>query len=403
MRTSAKWASVGSAAIFSACFTTPASYAAIVLPSSADAEIREDDPENPRGAGAPASSGGQTELSIRDSGGQNRASIVRFDLTGLTAADVGGAVDLRFAVRANTFLNNDDGGVRIYGVSPTALNVGTWDEQTVTYRDAGGARPVVAGEHPTNQPAPGTPAAGDPTPPQFVTPAVTWGANPAAPTNAPGLIFENPPYVQAIEDANAAAYTGNQNVRAAYLADLNDDGVVQGTYAYTTYQNQPGYASEADPSYPLTTKLDADAAQTTLLGFLNWDAAAAATRPQGTFLSFAQSADLSNDNAANNAALIAFLTSVLDSGATSVTFLLDSKLSTDPAPFTGSNIQFATRDFIPTLGPGAGVQGAYAPQLILNVPEPTGAVAALGLLAASAGLRSRRSRRATNDPMERRR
>src|SRR5688500_2628443 len=147
-----KSATAAFVATLSIAFLPSLSQAALVLPAAADAEIREDAPETPRGVGAPATTGGQTELAVRSGGGQNRWSIVRFDLTGLTAADVGAAADLRLSVRGTGWLNNQAGGVRVFGLNPTAP-LQLWNEQAVIYRDAGDAIPVSpTGGHPGSQP-----------------------------------------------------------------------------------------------------------------------------------------------------------------------------------------------------------------------------------------------------------
>jgi hypothetical protein len=85
-----------------------------------------------------------------------------------------------------------------------------------------------------------------------------------------------------------------------------------------------------------------------------------------------------SQNGPNNAALVTYLTNLLNSGGTSATFLIASKLTGDAGPLTGSNMQFAAKDFWPvTVGSGP---GPYAPKLLLNVPEP-GGIAVLGIAA----------------------
>jgi MYXO-CTERM domain-containing protein len=378
------------------------SQAALVLPAAADAEIREDGPELTRGAGAAATTGGQTELAVRSGSGQNRWSIVRFDLTGLSAANVGTLTDLKLNVRgAGGWLNNQAGGVRIFGLNSTAPQQ-LWNEQTVFYRDAGDAIPVSpAGGHPGSQPPVAGLTPGINPPPQPITvagfgsSAPSWNSNPNHVDRAPGLVHENPPYSQEAETENAARYQRN----------LDRHGGILGG-AYESYINQPAYTQAVTnatypvlASMPLSTFNDADSSPTspfgtltTFLGFLNFDAQPAASRPQGYEFSFTMSPDasMSSHNSNNNLALIAYLTTLLNNGGTSATFLISSKLTGDPTPVTGSNMQFASKDFWPvTVGTG---NGPFGPELILNdVPEPTAALALVSLAGVAAIRRRVRS------------
>jgi len=372
--------------------------AAVMLTPAADAEIREDAPETPRGVGAPATTGGQTELAVRSGSGQNRWSIVRFDLTGMSAADVGAAADFRLAVRGASWLNNQAGGVRIFGLNASAP-VQLWNEQSVIYRDAGDALPVApVGGHPGSQPSvlgltPGTnPPPAPVTLASFGSSAPSWNANSNHADRAPGLTHENAPYSAAVETENAARYQRNQDRHAGTL-----------TGAYEGYINQPAYGQAVTNatypdlvSMPLATFNDADSSPTspngsltTFLGFLNFDALPAASRPQGFEFSFTNSPDASMlaQNAPNNAALVAYLQNLINSGGTSATFLVASKLTGDALPVTGSNMQFASKDFWPvTVATGP---GPYAPKLLLNVPEP-GGLAAIGIAALVGVARRRR-------------
>jgi hypothetical protein len=390
---------VASAAALSVSLFAPTTWAAFVFTPTADAEIREDAPETLRGVGAPATTGGHTELAVRSGSGQNRWSIIRFDLTGKTAADVGSLCDLRLNVRGNTWLNNTAGGVRIFGLNATAP-LQLWNEQTVFYRDAGDALPVTpTGGHPGSQPSVAglTPGLNPPPAPitvaSYGSSAPTWNSNPNHADRAPGLTHENPPYSAAAETENAARYQRNQDRHAGTL-----------TGAYEAYINQPGYtqavvnATYPDlVSMPLSTFNDADSSPaspngtlTTFIGMLNFDSLPGASRPQGYEFSFTQSIDASATNGANNSALIAYLTNLLNAGGTSATFLIASKLAGDAGPVTGSNMQFASKDFWPTVV-GSG-PGPYAPELWLNdVPEP-GGIAMLAVGAFAAGSLRRRQR-----------
>ena len=393
----ARVVAAAAAAVFSFGLLSSTASAAIFLTPAADAEIREDAPETPRGAGVPATTGGQTELAVRSGGGQNRYSIIRFSLAGLTAADVGPAADLRLSVRGAGGWITGAGGVRIFGLNPTApLQV--WNEQTVFYRDAGDAVPVSpAGGHPGSQPSVAglTPGVDPPPAPITVANPPSWNSNPNHADRAPGLTHENPPYSAEAETENAARFSRNQQRHAGTL-----------TGAYEAYINQPAYTQAVTnatypvlASMPLSTLNDADSSPTTpngtlttFLGFLNFDALPAASRPQGFDFSFTLIPDASmtgGQNAANNTSLVAYLTNLLNSGGTSATFIVASKLTGDAGSVTGSNMQFASKDFWPvTVGTGA---GPYAPELILNVPEPTG-LAALGVAALAGAVRRRRTR-----------
>ena len=377
------------------------SRAGVILTPAADAEIREDTPETLRGVGAPATSGGQTELAVRSGSGQNRWSIVRFDLTGLSAGDVGAAADLHLAVRGATWLNNQAGGVRVFGLNAGAP-LQLWNEQTVFYRDAGDALPVApAGGHPGSQPSVAGLTPGINAPPQPITTVSSWNSNPNHTDRAPGLVHENPPFSQAVQDENEARYQRNLQ---------RHQGTLTGTYE--SYINQPAYGQAVTnatypdlTSMPLATFNDADSSPTapigtltTFLGFMNFDALPGASRPQGYEFSFTLSPDSSMlaQNAQNNTALVTYLQNLLNSGGTSATFLIASKLTGDAGPFTGSNMQFASKDFWPvTVGSGP---GPYAPKLLLNVPEPTG-LSALGIAAVTSVAIRRRRGSATVRPV----
>ena len=141
-----------------------------------------------------------------------------------------------------------------------------------------------------------------------------------------------------------------------------------------------------------TYNADVDPALTTFLGFLDYDAKNPA-RPAGTEFSFSTTDDNSlvnhgyADAAANRAAMVAFLTNLLNAGETSVTFLIAQKNNlaitgdNDPLPVRSDNLIFASKEFQPT---GLAV-GAWAPKLVL-APEP----ASLSALALGGLLLSRR-------------
>ena len=378
--------------------STSASAGLVVRTAQADAEIREDQPESARGTVAP------TELSIRVTSLQNRAVLVRFDLSGLTSADLQDGADLRLFSRNASLGGTNAGGIKIYGVNPSPL-AASWDELTVHYRDAGQSEPVVpAGGHPRSQPAVGTPAANPPPQPIFVTTPITWGSDPSAPTRAPGLKHENPAYSAAAETTNQNRYNSNLAVKAAYDADLGDNGQIDnGPYNYQSYINQPAYMEPAvTGNYPDLDQFDrpgttvgADATGATLLGYLNYDAKNPA-RPAGTLFSFTTGIENSPINMgsgqqqANMAALVDYLSDLLDGGATTATFLIFQKntIDADPAPVRSDNLIFASKEFQPT----GGNIGDWAPQLLIGpVPEPGAATALIGL-AGAALFRRRRQR-----------
>lgn len=386
----------------------------IVLDAQADAEFREDAPETARGAAAT-----NTELAVRITSGQNRGFIVRFDLTGVTVADILAApiVDLRFYSRNANLGGTNAGGIKIYGLNPANPLASTWDETTVHYRDAGEAVPTVAGNHPISQPSPGTVGVGQPppNPPVYVTNPGTWGSDPNDPTRVPGLRHENPPYSAAAEATNTTRYTNNLNKYNADVADGVQDGLIgAAAYTYETYVNQPGYTQQtvtgtypdlASYDRPLYTvdhprkyedgvtdaPGDVDPTQTTFLGYLNYDAKSPA-RPAGTMFSFTTLVDspvtMASEVAANRAGLVGYLVDVINGGYTHANFLVFQKSQftgdpyNDPLPIRSDNLIFASKEFQPT----GGNIGDWAPELVL-IPEP----ASLSVLAlAAAGMLRRR-------------
>lgn len=379
----------------------------------ADAEIREQNPEDARG-GFTTVDGPQTELATRSTGGQHTGFLMRFDLTGVTPATIAGFADLRLTFRGNNTGGTANSGTsqpdvnglgfRIYGVKSNAPLTATWNELTVKYRDAGSAvqpstGPALPTPNPLAQPSPGA-RTGAPVAPVSLTDP-TWGSNPADPDRAPGIVHESAPYSANVESLNQSRYAANV---ALYNADIADDGLANSsnsTAAYQAYVNQQGYnATSFTGNYtdtvnkPLTTyNADADPSLTTFLGFLDMDGRTTPRAP-GTELSFSTTDDGSvishgaADAAANNAALVAYLTQLLNDGATSATIMVFQKNQlavtgdADPGPVRSDNIVFASKEFAPKLGPDTGVVGAWAPKLVLGVvPEPTSLSAlALGSL-----------------------
>ncbi len=387
--------------------------APIIIKSSvgngADAEIREQNPEDARG-GFTTVDGPQTELATRSTGGQHTGFLVRFDLTGLTPASIGGFADLRFSFRGNNTGGTANSGsaqpaangtgLRIYGVNSGAPLANTWNETLVKYRDAGSAYPTPAAPSVFAQPAAGARTAA-PASPLSQTDA-TWGSNAADANRAPGIVHENAPYSANVESLNQSRYTANL---ALYNADLADDGLANSsnsTAAYQAYVNQQGYtATTFTGNYtdttgkPLTTyNADLDPTLTTFLGYLDMDGRTTPRAP-GSELSFSTEDDNSPlshgfaDTQANRAALVAYLTAMLTAGETSATFVVFQKNQlavtgdNDPNPVRSDNLIFASKEFAPKLGADAGVVGAWAPKLVL-APEPTSLSAfALGSLLVS--------------------
>lgn len=403
------WACGGVAALTLATGLTPRAQGALI-PVGADAEIREDAPETARGATAT-----NTELSVRVTANQNRAFILRFDLTGFTSADLQGHADIRLFSRNASLGGTNAGGIKIYGLNGNAPLATTWDETTVTYRDAGDGIPVSpVGGHPGSQPSPGAgPAAGAPVAPIAVSNAPSWNSNPNAATRTPGLKHENPAYSAAAETTNATRYSANQQNYTNYQNDLADNGAADHSYVvanpgfdwtttYQSYINQPAYMATSGTNYPdlasydrpgATIGADLDPTLTTFLGYLNYDAKNP-SRAAGTMFSFTTGDENSPVNmgpsvyGANNTALVNYLTALLDGGYTSATFLIFQKnaVDGDTLPVRSDNLIFASKEFQPT----GGSLGAWAPQLIL-APEPGAAT----LLAIGAvGLIGRRSRKA---------
>lgn len=397
-------------------FVTSAQAVIVIKSNSgigADAEIREQNPEDARG-GFTTVDGPQTELATRSTGGQHTGFLVRFDLTGVTPADIGGFADLRLTFRGNNTGGTANSGsaqpalngtgLRIYGVNPGAPLANTWNETLVKYRDAGGAyqpsSSPLATPNPLAQPSPGARTAAPVAPVSLTDP--TWGSNPADPNRAPGIVHESAPYSANVESLNQTRYTANL---ALYNADIADDGLANssnGATAYQAYINQQGYTATGftgnytdTVNKPLTTyNADVSSTLTTFLGFLDMDGRTTPRAP-GTQLSFSTEDDNSplshgfGDTQANRAAMVAYLTNLLNAGETSATFIVFQKNQiavtgdADPNPVRSDNLIFASKEFSPKLGANAGVVGAWAPQLVL-APEPTSlSVLALGSLIAN--------------------
>lgn len=402
-----------SLAVAGCSITSLASAAPVVITTAqgngADAGIREDAPET--AFGDPVTQAGpSTELTVRATGTQNRKSIVRFDLTGLTVADVqAGYADFRLYTRNANIGGTNAGGMKIYGVNATAPLTGTWNENTVTYRDAGSSLPVTpTGGHPMSQPANPAVAAGAPAAPLIVSPTIAstvglsgfasdtgFNDNPSAATRAPGLVHQNAPYSPNVDNLNAQRYQANLTTRQNYLNDLNDDGIVQGTYSYQAYLVQPGYTQQTASgnftdlvlaNLPLNSYSDIDSSLTTYLGELNYDAKTTA-RPAGSILSFADTLDNSPISmssarlASNRTALINYLIDLLNAGQTSATLIIQQKTAAEDGPATAEspirtdNLIFASKEFQPT----GGAIGDWAPRLVIPEPASLSALAMGGL------------------------
>jgi hypothetical protein len=288
------------------------------------------------------------------------------------------AADLRLSVRQATWLNNAAGGVRVFGLNAAAPRQ-NWNEQTVFYRDAGDAIPVSPpGGHPGTKPTTDGWLPGVSAPPAPITTVSSWNSDPNHADRAPGIAHENPPFSQVVQTENQNRYQRNLDRHAGTLPG-----------PYEAYTNQPAYGQAVTNgtypdlvSMPLSTFNDLDSSPTTslgtntrFLGFLDFSAQPGASRPQGFDFSFTQNTDsaMAGLNASNNTALVAYLSDLINAGATNATFLVAAKLAGDPGSITGSNLQFASKDFWPTtVGTGP---GPYAPELALNVPEPAGLIA----------------------------
>jgi len=241
---------------------------AIVAPASADAEIRELQPEFTRGAPTtPPGSGqhGELQISSAPAGTGNRnLALIRFNIpTSIaTRADLQNYAELRLFFRHQSM--NGTGSVRLYGLSPTHPLNTTWNEEEVMYRDAGNHQDIapVIGSGQSQTPADGqarvirnwgthssvpmpnlmlTGAA----PPVPAAPASGpgsgfYGADPNHPRRAPGIVYQDAPLSNQVVAENTARYNYNLSQKAAYDADIAD-GTLDGTYAYLPYINQPAY------------------------------------------------------------------------------------------------------------------------------------------------------------------
>jgi hypothetical protein len=207
------------------------------------------------------------------------------------------------------------------------------------------------------------------------------------PNGVPGIAFQTAPYSPNVNNLNNTAYNNNLAVFTA------------GTGGYSPYTNQPGYmtttASGAfsdliTAGHPLPgSTVGADLTDWTLLGNLNYDAK---TRAAGSVLAFTSGIDNSPINfnvdvqELNRAALVSFLTNLLNNGYTSATFMIVEKnvADNDPLPRRADNLVFASKEFQPS----GGFVGQYAPFMVI-APEP-GSM----LLAAVGGMTLLRRKRA---------
>ena len=406
---------------------------AIVLSPTADAEIRETQPERTRGFGAPAASGQQAELQI-SSGvtavGNRNLALVRFQLPNTinTQADLLGFADLQFFYRAG--FNSAATSFRVYGLNPANTLNTAWNEQEVMYRDTGSyltPNPLIGtGQSepaPTaySQTNPGNVTLADPVAP-FATSA-GYGADPSHPRRAPGIRFENAPFSLQVADENTARFTYNQNGRAECLVDIAD-GTLPRAYAYLPYINQPGYnvqtttvlavgnaisVGDGNPattgdgftdiysdvpesnrpffSGPTNSWVD-DLEDVTYLGFTTLPAGA---RVAGDSFAFTTNRDGTVEDtspeqlAINLANLVNFLGAGLANGYRDFTFILGPGIGADGDILNTSNQQIASKDLIATFGG----EGAGAPRLLV-APEP-GTAAVLAGIGAAAMIRRRRA------------
>ena len=423
---SARIAAAATVTLASGVWSATAARAATIL-AEADAEIRETQPERTRGFGDPAASGQQAELQISTTTGtpNRNLALIRFQLPPeiTTPADIEGFVDVRIYNRANFNIGGSGSSVRLYGIDPTNPLAGSWDEQTVMYRDTGSHQlnspEIGTGQNNLTpsviaQPSPGTVTVADPVAP--VAGAAGYGADPNHPRRSPGIRYEDAPFSGQVQNENAARLTYNQNQRTAYLADLDDDGIVQGTYGYLPYINQPGYnvnttttvavtnaltTGDGDPGtpdgytdiysdVPVTNRPFFSGATGTWLDDLDASATylALATLPGGSrvageFLSFTAEDGYDNTDgaqrAANLQALVDWISAGLTAGHSEFTFILGPGVGVGGDLVNTVNMQFASKDLIPA----GGAAGDYGPRMIV-APEPgsmmLAGVAALGLL-----------------------
>ncbi len=384
--------------------------ASFSLTPTHDAEIRENNPEAQRGNGVSAATGGPiVELAVRQQSNASNVAIIKFNLAGVTPADVNsGKADLWLHAIAGFSASNPD-GIRVYGLNAGMDNnqAGGWNEQTVHYRDSGFH--TVTAPQPTQGPliqlndaACGVISGGScPTnysagPPESLnTLPYSYGADPNLPTAAPGIAFENAPYSYAAVvrsnggDVSPAATQPGYNV----------------TSTNATYPDVVGF--------PIVTRAsdDIDASgEATFLGYMNWEPATSATfagnpvatpgNVNGKYLHFT-SKTLGQDDASammdhallnsNESALKAWLIDLINSGDVSATMLLTQKNiaanmpagtpfggvpygNIDPLPGRGDNKRFSSKEFakIADLSDA----GQWAPKLFIGantgiIPEPS--------------------------------
>jgi hypothetical protein len=388
------------------CVLTAEVSAQVSVPATADAEIREAQPERTRGFGGPvawpASAGTdqQGQLQISATANNRNLQLLRFHIPNQfnNAADFQGFAAMRIVSRANFNVGAGGSSLRLYGIAPTNPLGPLWDEQNVMYRDGGKHQVVVPeiGNNQTETPTPpnnpyfnGTLGTGEalvirqwgtnadypmPTltdlngqaPPIPATGSAGYGANSAHARRAPGLTYENAPFSQQVATENSARLTYNQNIFTNYQADIGD-GTLDGTYAYLPYVNQPAYgvAANATASLPSAISIGDGDPTTTNDGFTDiWSDIPETNRPW-----FSGPTDSWLDDLDASAQFIGMLTmhnaSFLPAGGEFVEFgSPGGKVSTTTAiwqetnanliAFLASCLSVGQRDVTFIVGPGVG-------------------------------------------------
>jgi len=416
------------AAIAAGLAWVSAANAQLVISPTADAEIRETVPENTRGfgpTGVASGAGQQGELQI-SSGvtgiGNRNLGLIRFQVPNTinTQADLLGYADLQFFFRSQ--FNSAATSFRIYGLNPAHPLNTAWDEQNVMYRDAGSHQnpnPVIgtgqslATPSVISQVSPGNVTTADPAAP--IAAVAGYGADPNHPRRSPGILYEDAPFSAQVAAENAARFTFNQTERAAYLADIADDGTLTRAYSYKNYLNQPAYGVNTTttlivndgltvpagtdiyndvpesnrPFFSGATNTYVDDLDMSVLTYLGFTTLPAGTRLPGDSFAFTTDRDGTVENtnptqlAINLNNLLNFLGNGLAGGFHDFTFILGPGIGADGDILNTTNQQIASKDIIGN--PGG--TGAWAPRLLL-APEP-GTLSILAMCAAGLGRRRR--------------